>query len=182
MFCSECGANNEAGAKFCERCGKEMKGINISRLFSQKASMPIATVASVKRPLPVVLIAIYFAFGGVFGLVISTIAGWSIIALPDQSAGFLSYGRFDVFKAALLVMFIEIISLLCIASVYGLWNFIQWGRFLVVGISAVSFISSLIGLFSSNAGGILIGIFNMIATAIIIWYLIMSDVSKEFID
>lgn len=52
MFCGKCGAKNEAGAKFCEKCGASLSGEKVETLDDKPTGgMPNQPIVKEKKPL-----------------------------------------------------------------------------------------------------------------------------------
>lgn len=88
----------------------------------------------------------------------------------------------SLIKGALLFELIFFTSMISLASAYGIWNFIKWGRITTLVVLFIIFIGSIVDLFLSNSGGILISIINILIALAISGYLIMSTIGQQFSD
>ena len=164
MYCPECGMQNKLAAKFCEQCGHELEVKTAS--------------TGADKPLGIVVISILSVLSGVAQIG----AGW-IFAFVPHLIGFVAtmtgqgIGGSDhiaSLKLAGIAILLFSAGILTLASAYGLWNFIGWGRILSVVLNGLSLFVGIILFFtaldaSQSAGGIALQLFGF---GVGIWILI----------
>jgi hypothetical protein len=185
MFCPECGAPYSSGDRFCDGCGKEFKAPPFIEQRTRSAPLPAFPATRTNKPLPVFLISTYLAVLGGLGLIASVLGETFIAVIPkevDAMSGFMPNMPMggSLIKGALLIELIFFTSMLSLASAYGIWNFIKWSRITTLLVLFVIFIGSIVDLFLSNSGGILISIVNIFISLAISLYLIMSKTSQQY--
>lgn len=186
MFCPECGTPFSPGDRFCDGCGKDLKGPP-SKQSIRTAPLSGTITGGNKKPLPIFLISAYLAVLGGLGLIASVLGTSFLAIIPkevDAMSGMMPNMPMggSTIKAALLLELIFFTSLFAVASAYGIWNFIKWGRITTLAVLFIVFIASIVDLFLSNSGGILISIINILITLGISAYLIMSPIGQRFSD
>jgi len=164
MFCPECGAENKSTARFCEQCRGDLG----NRL----------TLPKNEKPLGIVLISILSVLSGVTQM----IASWIFAFVPHligfvatmTGQGIAGSDHIASLKVAGIAIVLFSAGILNLASAYGLWNFIGWGRILSVVLNGLSLFVGIILFFtgldtSQSAGGIALQLFGF---GVGIWILI----------
>lgn len=169
MFCPECGGENNSTAKFCEQCGLTLAikalvltggkplgivVIVIISVISGFGQMALGSIAAVIPDLMGLVTSGLAAMGGQTG--VDTSVHIASLKIAGMAAGLFASGVFTL------------------ASAYGLWNFIGWGRVLAVVLYSIGLFVGLILFFTSlsatqTAGTITL---QLVGFGVTIWMLI----------
>jgi uncharacterized membrane protein (DUF2068 family) len=147
MFCSECGKEIQEDAEFCSSCGAKVKD---TRVLSSMSNTP-----TTKKPLGIVLIAIYTGLSALLALAGGVPAMFLAQAVPQAA-----------FLSILLIAF----GVLGGATTYGLWTMEKWGYKLTKILYVISIPLGVVMLFYDRSAGNVI--MQLVGITIAVWILV----------
>ena len=86
MFCGECGTKNKTGAKFCEKCGQELKENSSNNVTNVEEKVAKPVPAAPKKPVPKQAIFAIIGCGAFMLLLIVFFSIGAINSKPEKVA------------------------------------------------------------------------------------------------
>jgi hypothetical protein len=182
MFCPNCGEMVEEGVVFCPNCGTKLAEIETTALPTTKPT---------QKSIGIIVIATYTVLSGILymlvgiGLLIATCTGFH---MGGELGGEIFGGIISwfmgprLFFLGLLGYFALFYGIFGIASAYGVFNLIEWGRKLAIVWYAIGiplYFFSLIGT-HVTIWSILLMLIGIGINVTIIFYLLQSNTRRFF--